>query len=182
MPINLQDIISRVTSQVNESEKTAEEVAAVAAVAAAPAVVPAVAPVVTAAPVENLEEQQKVAAEMDEAGRVMARAFYDELNKLAVSAHGYVDTAAENPENPAVQVSTKPERLDNAMKAVSIIQQLTAGERVKGPEGYVQVNGQPVAATAPEIPVEEHPVAYDATKRASAKIIEAVYSKYFGGK
>jgi hypothetical protein len=179
MPIDLQDIINRVTL-----EKTADAVAAPAEVSEAPAavapVVPAPAPVVEAPVVEaSVEEQQKIATEMDEAGRIMARAFHNELSKLAVSAHGYVDTKAEEPINP-VQVSLKPERLENAMKAVQIISQLTAGERLKGPEGYIQVNGQPTAPTAPEIGVEEHPTAYDATKNADAKVISAVYRKFFG--
>jgi hypothetical protein len=181
MSINLQDIINRVTLEKAAEVTVAPEVAAAPAPAVAPAVAPEVAPVAPVAAVTEptLEEQQKVAAEMDDAGRIMARAFHDELQKLAVGAHGYVDTKAEDPVNP-VQTSLKPERMENASKAIAIIQQLTAGERVKGPEGYVQVNGQPVEPTAPEIAVEEHPTAYDVTKKADAKIITAVYKKFFG--
>jgi hypothetical protein len=180
MSIDLQDIINRVTM-----EKTAEPVAVTPEVApvvepAAPAAEPAPAePAAPATPESTVEEQQKIAAEMDEAGRIMARAFNDELQKLAVGAHGYVDTKAEEPTNP-MQVSTKPERTENALKAVQILTQLTAGERVKGPEGYIQVNGQPAEPTAPEIGVEEHPIAYDATKNADAKVITAIYNKFFG--
>ena len=175
MSINLQDIINKVTASVE-----AEKVAQVAPVEVAPV---EVAPVVVAEvpEAEKVAELQKVAAEMDAAGRVMARAFYDELQKIAVSAHGYVDSAAEMVrENPAVQVSLAPERMENASKAIQIVQQLTAGERMKGPEGYVQVNGQIVDGTKPEIPVEEHPVAIDATKRADAKAITTLYNHYFG--
>jgi hypothetical protein len=188
MPIDLQEIINRVTLEKTADVAAVSPVAPVAPVAAE-VVVPVaatevVAPVALQEP--TLEEQQKVAAEMDAAGRIMARAFHDELGKLAnltktaVGAHGYVDTAAELPETP-IQVSKQPERLENAMKAVSIIQQLTAGERVHGTEGYVQVNGQPVDATAPE--VDEHPTVNDpAAKHASADIITAVYDRFFGGK
>lgn len=176
MAINLQDIINKSLATIEATTKVAEAAPA-PAVEAAPEVKVAEA----AAPVATADaDLQKVAAEMDEAGRVMARAFYDELQKIAVSAHGYVDSAAEQVrENPAVQVSMAPERMENASKAIQIITQLTAGERVKGPEGYIQVNGQPVDGTAPEIPVEEHPVAVDATKRADAKLITALYTKYF---
>jgi hypothetical protein len=187
MPIDLQEIINRITLEKNAQEAVPEPVPAAtepAPVVAEPApVVPAATPAPVPAPAvtePTLEEQQKVAAEMDEAGRVMARAFHDELYKLAVGAHGYVETKAEDPASPA-QISLKPERQENAMKAVSIIQQLTAGERLKGPEGYIQVNGQPTVPTAPELPVEEHPTAYDQSKNASAKIITAVYNKFFGG-
>ena len=115
------------------------------------------------------------------AGRVIARAFYDELNKIAVSAHGYTPSEAEDQRaNPAVQVAFAPERLENTMKAVQILEQLTAGERVHGTEGYIQVNGQPTEPTQPEIPVEEHPLAIDVDKRASAEIVSAVYQHLFG--
>lgn len=182
MSINLQDIINRVTLEKNAEVAVPETVPA-PPVTATPVTTTNAAPVVTPTPVVNeptLEEQQKIAAEMDDAGRIMARAFHDELQKLAVGAHGYVDTKAEEPVTPT-QTSLKPERMENASKAIAIIQQLTMGERVKGPEGYVQVNGQPVEATAPELTVEEHPTAYDVTKSADAKIITAVYNRFFGG-
>ena len=184
MPIDIQEIISRMTEQV---EKTAEgEVVVtpeapgvqattpVAAAVATPAV--AIPPVVT----EEVQEQQKVAAEMDEAGRVIARAFYDELQKIAVSAHGYVDTLAEEPTNPAVQMSLKPSRLNNAMRAAGIIDQLTAGERLHGTEGYIEVNGNIVEPTAPELTVDEHPLLVDAGKRADAAVISKIYTNLFG--
>lgn len=175
MPIDIQEIISRMQSQV---EKTAEE-APVAAPAVAVPAAPTAAPAPAAEP--TADEQQKVAAEMDEAGRVIARAFYDELNKIAVSAHGYTPSEAEDQRaNPAVQVAFAPERLENTMKAVQILEQLTAGERVHGTEGYIQVNGQPTEPTQPEIPVEEHPLAIDVDKRASAEIVSAVYQHLFG--
>ena len=184
MPIDIQEIISRMTEQV---EKTADGEVVVApetlgVAAVAPVAVAANTPAVAASPAATteVEQQQKVAAEMDEAGRVIARAFYDELQKIAVSAHGYVNTLAEEPTNPAVQMSTKPERLDNAMKAVGIIQQLTAGERVKGPEGYVQVNGQPTEPSAPELTVDEHPILIDEGKKADASVISKVYTDLFG--
>ena len=185
MPIDIQEIISRMTEQV---EKTAEGEAVVVAPevpgvqATTPVAAAVTTPAAAASPAATTEvqEQQKVAAEMDEAGRVIARAFYDELQKIAVSAHGYVDTLAEEPANPAVQMSKKPERLENAMKAVGIIQQLTAGERVKGPEGYVQVNGQPAETTAPELTVDEHPILIDEGKKADATVISRIYTNLFG--
>jgi len=177
MAINLQDIISKVSAQI-ESEPV-KVASAPAAVEAAPEV--KVAEAVAPAPAPTVESDlQKVAAELDDAGRVIARAFYDELNKIAVAAHGYVDSKAEMVrENPAVQVSMAPERMENASKAIQLVQQMTAGERLKGPEGYVQVNGQIVDGTAPEIPVEEHPVAVDAAKHAGAKLITRLYNHYF---
>ena len=185
MPIDIQEIIARMTEQV---EKTAEgETVAVAPAApGVPATTPVAAAVNTPATAQTpaataeVEEQQKVAAEMDEAGRVIARAFYDELQKIAVSAHAYLPTIADEPHNPAVQMSTKPERLDNAMKAVGILQQLTAGERVHGTEGYVQVNGQPTEATAPELTTDEHPIMIDEGKSADAAVISKIYTNLFG--
>jgi hypothetical protein len=186
MAIDLQEIIKRVTSVVEEPTKTAEtaEVVTAAATPASEVIAPVVTAVAAVAPVASeVEDLKKVAAEMDEAGRVMARAFYDELTKLGVGVHGYVDSKADFvPENPATMVSKAPERLDNALKAVSILQQLTAGERAHGNDGYIQVNGQPVASTSPEIGVEEHPVAVDVAKSADAKIITNVFNRFFGGK
>jgi hypothetical protein len=173
--INLQDIINKVTASVEaEPVKMAEAAPAVAE----PIKVAEAAPATPAAEADL----QKVATEMDEAGRVMARAFYDEFQKIAVSAHGYVDSPAEQGAgrtNPAVAVSFAPERMENAGKAIQILTQLTAGERMKGPEGYIQVNGQPVDGTAPEIAVEEHPVAVDSIKRADGKLLTALYTHYF---
>ena len=176
--INLQDIINKVTASVEaEPVKVAAAEPAPAPAVAEPVKVASAEPV---APVAAEADLQKVAAEMDEAGRVMARAFYDELQKIAVSAHGYVNSPAEmNREFPAVQTSMAPERMENAGKAIQILTQLTAGERMKGPEGYIQVNGQPVDGTAPEIAVEEHPVAVDSIKRADGKLLTALYTHYF---
>jgi hypothetical protein len=167
MPIDLKELINKVTAEAQAPavEKTAEAT-------------PAPAPVQ-----QTDDEMKKVAAEMDEAGRVMARAFYDELNKLAVSAHGVVESVADHvKENPAVQVSTKPERMENANKALAIIQQLTNGERLQGPEGYIAVNGNIVSPAAPEFvpsPANETAVAYDATKQGNAEVITKLYERFF---
>ena len=81
------------------------------------------------------------------------------------------------------------------MKVVGILGSLTAGERLHGSEGYIQVNGQPVAPTQTSIAEITQPTAYDAAKAgetratagvdakvASARVVTTLYDKYFGGK
>ncbi len=147
------------------------------------------------APAETQDEGNdlaKIAAEMDDAGRVMARAFADELQKLAVGVVGMTPNTDAIPENPAVQVSNDDVRRDDADKVTAILTQLTMGERAQGPDGYKQVDSNPVDA-AQSVAVDEHPTTHDVQnvakrqaaeareKTASDAVISALYQKYFGG-
>jgi NAD(P)-dependent dehydrogenase (short-subunit alcohol dehydrogenase family) len=127
---------------------------------------------------ENLETDrlQKLAQEADEQGRIVARAFYDELQKIAVSPVGMTPNPAAIPDNPATQVSTGDIKEDDVAQVVKAIMQLTNGERMQGPSGTVNVNNAPVAPATPT--VDEYPIAADVHKTAAVK----VYEHYFGGK
>jgi hypothetical protein len=144
-----------------------------------PTVTPAVAaadPVVTPPAPPAVDEIKKQAEEADDVGRIMARAFHDELQKIAVGVVGMTPNPDAIPANPAVTLPSVDIHEADIKKVQAIIQQLTAGERMHGPQGYVQVNGQPAAATQPVV-VDETPIAAD--KKANAEVIEKLYERYF---
>ncbi len=179
--INLEQMIASLSTG---SVKTASATPAPATetVIAPPAAAPAVAPTTE-------QDLQKVAAEMDQAGRVMARAFVDEISKLAVSSTGMVVSSADVPDNP-VTVDRTPTDEQDVDKALAIINQLTEGERNHGPQGYIQVNGQPVAQTGAhfmendQLPAEEH-AAEEAAEAAEVKqgsvnaVVTRLYNSFF---
>jgi hypothetical protein len=177
--IDLENLISTLSADTTKtaSAETTEQVVAPTAAPEAEK---------TAETTEN--ELQKVAAEMDAAGRVMARAFVDEISKLAVSSTGMVASEADIPEN-SVTVDRTPTDEADVDKAVAIINQLTEGERNHGPQGYIQVNGQPVAQTGAhfmendEIPSEAAEAAAEAAevKQGSVSpIVSKLYTNLFG--
>lgn len=109
-------------------EKTAS---APAPVVAAEPVVAAVEPTVT--PVENNEElamQEKV-AELDAEGRIIARGFMDEIQKIAVEVTGMTPNTGAVPANPAVQVSNTDAHEADVQKVESLIKKLTLGGEAK---------------------------------------------------
>ena len=142
----------------------------------------------------EVDPLEKFAAEMDDAGRVMARSFANELQKLAVGVVGVTPNTDAIPDNPAVQVSNDDVRREDADRVAAIIAQLTLGERAKGPQGYTQVDSNPVDGAA-SVAVDEHPTAHDVAnvakrqeaekregvKTASSDVVNALYQKYFGG-
>lgn len=137
------------------------------------------------------DDLQKKAAEVDDQGRIMARAFFDELNKIAVGDVGITPNPAAVPDNPGIQLSNQGGVGAAAYgPADAVIQQLTASAQVGGPQGTIGVQGgamQPIPGVAG---VDEHPVAADAAKAkeramadktAADKAISALYKKFVGG-
>lgn len=128
---------------------------------------------------EEVNDLKKQAEEADGIGRVMARSFMDELQKIAVGVTSLTPNPDAVHENPAVVMPNVDIHEADVKKVQAIIQQLTAGERMKGPQGYVQVNGAPAETTQP-VAVDETPIAYDVHKKAAnAEIIENLYARYF---
>jgi hypothetical protein len=126
----------------------------------------------------ELVELRKLAASLDEQGRVFAHSFMDEIQKLAVGVSELTPNTAAVPENPAVQVSNAEVHEADTAKVESIIKKLTLGGEAKvNPAGVIHENDTPVAATQPIAP-DEHPVAAD-VKKADAEIITALYDRYF---
>jgi hypothetical protein len=135
-------------------------------------------------PVPETEEVKTAMEKISDAedfGKIAAVSFWETIQKLAVSAHGYEPSAAQVPANPAVQLSNVdlPSGDANVAQVDGTLNQLTSGGRVKGPQGTIEVNGAPVAATTPQVVVDDAPIAMDATKVAAA--VEAVYARIFGG-
>jgi hypothetical protein len=175
MAYNLDELLVKL-QEGKPLEKTAEPTPAVTE--------PTPALAVTEPVVDENAELQKIAAEMDEAGRIIARAFYDELTKIAVGTVGMTPNPDAIPANPGVMVAKVDVKEQDIAKVQQIIQQLTAGERAKGPEGFIQVNGQPVAATEPvndAATAAASPNVQPGQKTASADVIEKIYSRFFKG-
>lgn len=170
MAINLDELLAKLQEG---TVKTAEATPAPATPPAEPA---------TPAPaaVEGNDELRKIAEEMDEAGRIIARSFYDELQKLAVGSVGLTPNPDATPDNPLVQISKADVHEQDVAKVQAIIQQLTDGERNATPDGYVQVNGQIVARTEPVVDAQTNAALPDKQpKTASADVIEKIYTRFF---
>jgi len=135
----------------------------------------------TVVPVENQvnenDELRKLAEEYDAAGRIMATAFVDELQKLAVGVTGVTPNTAAEGDNPAVQVSNADVNLGEVAKVVGVIREQTLGAEAKmSPAGQVQSDPK---VTVPGAPVENPPVAAD-VKTASTEVVERLWNHYFG--
>ena len=145
----------------------------------------------TPAPAENTEvpvepqvdenaELRKLAEEYDAAGRIMAIAFADELQKIAVGVTGVTPNTAAEGDNPAVQLSNADVNLGEVAQVVGAIKQQTLGAEAKmTPQGQVTVEPKQITPAGPsEVP----PVAADAGKVASADVVEKLWNHYFGAK
>lgn len=160
------------------SAPAAEKTASAAQTTAAPAAS------TTASP--ELDAMQKRAADLDSEGRIIARAFVDEIQKIAVEVTGITPNTGAVPSNPAVQVSNDGEHEADVAKVEAIIKKLTLGGEAKvNPTGAIFENNMPVATTQP-IVVDEHPIAADAAKAseeksatASEEILNTLYDKWF---
>lgn len=127
---------------------------------------------------DEVASLQKVAEFEDMKGRIQARAFVDEIQKIAVTVTGLTPNTGAVPANPAVQVSNSDAHEADVAKVESIIKKLTMGGEAKvNPAGAVHEQNVPVAGAQP-IAVDEHPVAADA-KTASEEIMTALYDKWF---
>ena len=131
---------------------------------------------------EDEELMKKVAEEVDAQGRIMARAFMDELNKIAVSTQ-MVDTPhpAAIVENPAVEMGKDMPGMipgqDITGRVSAIINQLKAPTEA-GVSEIVQTGN--VVDVPPRSPIDEAPpIAYDANnaaqKTAGDRILEQLW-------
>ena len=115
---------------------------------------------------------------------------FAELSKEAVGVVGPTPDPQAVPENPAVQLSRElgPEQQMTNATIAQLIAQLTNGERMAGPNGYIAGPAGIIGgATARG---QEPPVAADAglvasantpTKTAAETVVEMVYNRFFGG-
>lgn len=160
---------------------TLQEIIAELEKVASPAETPAPAQPVEApveTPADENDELRKMAEEYDAAGRIMARAFADELEKIAVGATGVTPNTAAVPDNPAVQLSNQDVNLGEVAQVVGVIKEQTMGAEAKNtPQGQVQADPK---VTSPAGPSEVPPVAADAGKVASADVVERLWKHYFG--
>ena len=114
---------------------------------------------------------------------------FAELQKEAVGAVGATPDPQAVPENPGVQLSRElgPEQQATNSQIAQLIGQLTNGERLAGPNGYI---AGPAGIIAPATARgQEPPVAADAemivenmdnSKAAAIAVVEEVYSRFFG--
>ena len=140
------------------------------------------------------EDLAKV-AEADAQGRIMARAFYDELQKAAVApVADYPADPAAIPNNPSVEVArgdpAQPQA-GKSSKVNAIIAGLTAATKVgageittpAGPAPEAKVDPQDGnAALAADVAKAQERAAVpgvDAEKQAAARIVTSLYNKYF---
>jgi hypothetical protein len=90
----------------------------------------------------KIAEAEKTAAEYDAQGRIMARAFMDELEKVAVGTGAYTGHTADASKGPNQLVTGD---IPEAGKADAVINQLKQYEAA-AQGSYVQVNGAPMPA------------------------------------
>jgi hypothetical protein len=129
------------------------------------------------------ELMKKVAEEVDNQGRIMARGFWDEFNKLAVGTQ-VADTPHPGamPENGAMQMMRAYPGMtpgqDSTDRVSAIISQLTAPTQA-GVSSITQT-GNPVDYPPRTTVDEAAPIAYDennaAAKTAGDRIIETLWS------
>lgn len=136
-------------------------------------------------------------AEADAQGRIMARAFFDELEKVGVlpMAEYPADPGAVT-NNPAVEVGRgepAQRNVEGQSAANQLIAELTAANKVGAGEVSTPAGAQPVAKTDPN--EGNQPLAADAAKAqekaavpgaeavktGALKITKTLYNKYFGG-
>ena len=161
MSVSLKEIIESLEKTAAAPEASVEKVAEV--------------PVET--PVDENDELRKLAEEYDAAGRIMAIAFADELQKIAVGITGMTPNTAAEGDNPAVQLSNADVNLGEVAQVVGAIKEQTLGAEAKmTPQGQVQVEPK---VTTPAAGMEVPPVAADAGKVASADVVERLWNHYF---
>ena len=113
-----------------------------------------------------------------------------ELQKEAVGAVGPTPDPQAVPENPGVQLSRElgPEQQVTNSQIAQLIAQLTNGERLAGPNGYIAgpagIMGEATArGIEPPIAADGELVAQanDYSKAATNEVAEIVWNRYFSG-
>ncbi len=141
--------------------------------------------------VDTNTDQEKVAALVEE-GQIMARAFVDELEKIAVG------DGPMTPDTGAVKSPDKVNHVDNGNikaeevdKVTAILSQLVAPVRagvgeIATPAGVVDVparppvDEKPLPADAMKQQEQQAAVAADMNKAAANEILSNLYNRYFG--
>lgn len=140
----------------------------------------------------NDAETEKVAAEMDSQGRIMAQAFMDELQKIAVGDGAYV------PHNDDAKKDVKELAkgdVPEAGKVDAVVAKLKELEGVARSGSYVQHGDQPAPAPAKSVDESFGSTAVDMAKGAEAsektaeedtetpegRIVGTLYDQYFAG-
>ncbi len=135
-------------------------------------------------------------AEADDQGRIMARAFFDELNKMAVAPiANYPADPGAIPMNGAVEVGrgepAQPHG-EKSMQVNSILNSLVAANKVGAPEiampagpqpgqkADLQTGNQPLAADLAKAQERAMVPGMEVEKQSGVKIINNLYAKYFG--
>ncbi len=135
-------------------------------------------------------------AEADDQGRIMARAFFDELNKMAVApVANYPADPGAIPMNGAVEVGrgepAQPHG-EKSMQVNSILNSLVAANKVgapeiampagpqPGPKADLQTGNQPLAADMAKQQERAMVPGMEVEKQSGVKIVNNLYAKYFG--
>jgi hypothetical protein len=136
----------------------------------------------------NDAETEKVAAEMDSQGRIMAQAFMDELQKIAVGDGAY---APHNDDAKKGQNELAKGDVPEAGKVDAVVAKLKELEGVARSGSYVQHGDQPVPAPAKSVDESFGSTSSDMGKAASAdddaeetpegRIVGSLYNQYFAG-
>jgi len=112
-----------------------------------------------------------------------------ELQKEAVGAVGPTPDPQAVPENPALQLSRElgPEQTNTNNTINSLIQQLTNGGRMAGPNGYIagpagMIAGATARGAEPQVAAEAVMAAEANTpaKTAAEEVVGLVYNRFFG--
>lgn len=122
---------------------------------------------------EEEADMKKRAALADEEGRVIARAFMDELQKQGVAmAAEYPADPGALPNNPAVETprgeAAQP-HMEQTAKVEALLRKLTTANKVGAGEVGTSAQVEPQQHTAPV----EHPVAADVTKQQEREATQA---------
>jgi len=145
---------------------------------------------------ELSEDDLAKVAEADDSGRIMARAFFDELSKLAVApVANYPADPGAIPMNGAVEVGrgepAQPHG-EKSMQVNSILNSLVAANKIgapeiampagpqPGPKADLQTGNQPLAADMAKQQERAMVPGMEVEKQSSVKIINNLYEKYFG--
>tara|TARA_Y100000034_G_C6824445_1_gene371611 strand:+ start:134 stop:754 length:621 start_codon:yes stop_codon:yes gene_type:complete len=174
MPLNIQEILDQLEANQTPEEALAAGLAGTEKVAEETTdATPAAETVKTAEDASETSEQEKFAAELDAQGRIIARSFMDELNKIAVmDAPMTINTGAEG-NNPGVEVSRGEVNQEQVDKVVGVLGQLNAATNA----GMGEIaNPAGVLSVEQKTPVDEHPVVADQAAAQNAQAAGGVYA------
>lgn len=146
--------------------------------------------------VEANDEDLAKVAEADDQGRIMARAFFDELNKMAVApVANYPADPGAIPNNQALEVGrgepAQPHG-EKSMQVNSILNSLVAANKVgapeiampagpqPGPKADLQTGNQPLASDMAKEQERAMVPGMEVEKQSAVNIIDSLYGKYFG--